>query len=106
MTTTEVKYDTNTKLERIAWLSEKDSGKEFACLMHLYNEESLTGCYHELNGRKALGLDGVSKEQYGQNLSKNIQDLLIRMRKMAYRPQPVKEVLIPKEGKRGGQPAL
>ena len=26
---------TNTKLERIAWLSQQDSGKEFECLMHL-----------------------------------------------------------------------
>lgn len=101
MTTTEVKYDTDTKLKRITWLSEKDSEKEFACLMHLYNKESLIGCYHELDGRKALGIDRVSKEQYGQNLSNNIQDLLTKMRKMGYRPQPVREVLIPKEGKAG-----
>jgi len=101
MNPTEGKYDTNTKLKRIAWLSEQDSTKEFACLMHLYNDESLTSCYQELDGRKALGHDEVSKEQYGRNLTGNIQDLLTRMKKMAYRPQPVKEVLIPKEGKRG-----
>lgn len=101
MTSTEIKYDTDTKLKRIAWLSEQDSKKEFACLMHLYNEESLTRCYQELDGRKALGQDRVSKEQYGQNLSTNIQDLLARMKKMGYRPGPVKEVLIPKEGKPG-----
>ena len=101
MTSTEIKYDTNTKLKRIAWLSKQDSTKEFAYLMHHYNEESLTNCYQELDGRKALGHDRVSKEQYGQNLSANIQDLLTRMKKMAYRPQPVKEVLIPKEGKPG-----
>ena len=101
MAPTETKYDTNTKLNRIAWLSEQDPHKEFACLMHLYNEESLTQCFHELDGKKALGTDGVSKEQYGQNLSRNIQDLFIRMKKMAYRPQPVREVLIPKEGKPG-----
>jgi RNA-directed DNA polymerase len=101
MTPTEAQYDTNTKLKRIAWLSEKDSNKEFACLMHLYNEESLTDCYHELDGRKALGHDRVSKEQYGRNLTTNIQDLLSSMKKMAYRPQPVKEVFIPKEGKPG-----
>ena len=101
MAPTETKYDTNTKLKRIAWLSKQDSRKEFACLMHLYNEESLTGCYQELDGRKALGHDRVSKEQYGQHLSTNIQGLLTRMKKMAYRPQPVREVLIPKEGKPG-----
>ena len=101
MDPTEIKYDTKTKLERIAWLSRQDSRKEFACLMHLFNEESLTTCYQELDGRKALGYDRVSKEQYGQNLQQNIQDLLTRMKKMSYRPRPVREVLIPKEGKRG-----
>jgi group II intron reverse transcriptase/maturase len=101
MTPTEVKYDTNTKLKRIAWLSEQDSSKEFASLMHLYNKESLKDCYQELDGRKALGNDRISKEQYGTNLSNNIQNLLTRMKKMAYRPKPVKEVLIPKEGKPG-----
>jgi RNA-directed DNA polymerase len=68
--------------------------------MHLYNEESLMECYRGLDGRKALGYDEISKGMYGQNLSKNIHDLLARMKKMAYRPQPVKEVFIPKEGKR------
>ena len=101
MVPTETRHSTETKLERIAWLSGKDSQKEFACLMHHYNEESLTECYHGLDGRKALGNDGVSKEQYGQSLKMNIQNLLKRMKKMAYRPQPVKKVLIPKEGKPG-----
>lgn len=106
MAPTETKYDTKTKLERIAWLSRQDPQKEFACLMHLYNEESLTNCYHELDGRKALGYDKVSKEQYGQNLQQNIQNLLTKMKKMAYRPSPVREVLINKEGKPGAKRPL
>ena len=101
MDPTEVKYDTNTKLERIAWLSKRDSKKKFASLMHLFNEESLTRCFHELDGRKALGNDKVSKEMYGQSLKSNVRKLLERMKNMAYRPQPVREVLIPKEGKPG-----
>ena len=56
-------YDTNTKLERIAWLSSRDPHKVYTCLMHLYNEESLTQCFHELDGKKAVGIDGVSKSQ-------------------------------------------
>lgn len=101
MSPTEIKYDTNTKLERIAWLSKQDSKKEFASLMHLYNEESLTRCFQEIDGKKALGNDKVSKEMYGQNLSSNITNLLKRMKDMAYRPQPVRQVFIPKEGKPG-----
>ena len=101
MPPTEQQYLTKTKLERIAWLSGRDSVKKFDCLMHLFNTESLTACFHELDGRKAVGSDRVSKEDYGQALSKNVEELVTRMKEMAYRPGPVREVLIPKEGKPG-----
>lgn len=92
---------TNTKLNRIAWLSKQDSKKEFECLMHLFNQESLIECFHELDKDKAVGVDGVTKMAYGVNLHGNIEQLMTQMKKMAYRPGPVREVLIPKEGKPG-----
>jgi RNA-directed DNA polymerase len=92
---------TITKLNRIAWLSKQDINKEFECLMHLFNKESLLECYHGLEKNKAVGIDGVDKESYGENLDANLDDLLARMKNMAYRPGPVREVLIPKEGKPG-----
>jgi group II intron reverse transcriptase/maturase len=48
-----------------------------------------------------VGIDGINKTSYEKNLEKNIQGLLKRMKDMAYRPGPVREVLIPKEGKPG-----
>lgn len=92
---------TETKLKRITWLSERDPHKEFGSLMHLFNEESLKECFHGLDPKKAVGIDGVNKESYGENLDDNIKDLMKRMKAMAYRPLPVKETLIPKEGKPG-----
>lgn len=92
---------TNTKLNRIAWLSKQDPKKEFQCLMHLFNEESLKECFHKLDGKKAVGTDRIDKEDYGQNLDANIKNLIQRMKDMAYRPKPVREVLIPKDGKLG-----
>jgi RNA-directed DNA polymerase len=92
---------TNTKLNRITWLSKQDSKKEFQCLMHLINEESLKECFYKLDGKKAVGIDGIDKESYGQNLEENIKNLIQRMKNMAYHPRPVREVLIPKEGKPG-----
>ena len=86
---------TNTKLNRIAWLSEQDSKKKIECLMHLYNQESLLECFHELDKNKAVGIDGITKTMYGVNLHKNIEQLITRMKNMAYRPNPVREVLIP-----------
>ena len=96
---------TNTKLNRIAWLSKQDSGKKFECLMHLFNQESLTECFHELDKNKAVGIDGVTKMAYGVKLYGNIEQLITKMKEMAYRPKPVRKVFIPKEGKSGaGRP--
>ena len=60
MGTTEIHETTATKLARIAKLSASDSRKRFDSLMHLYNEESLAACFCALDGKKAVGVDGVS----------------------------------------------
>lgn len=99
MGTTETYETTQTQLTRIAWLSSRDSSKKFNCLMHYFNEESLESCFHELNGRKAVGIDGVNKSNYAFNLEGNLKNLVNRMKQMSYRHQAVKQVLIPKDGK-------
>ena len=96
MKPTEFRILTKTKLNRIAWLSPRDEDKVFDNLMHLFNKESLRGCFNKLDGRKAVGIDGIDKEAYGAELDKNLEDLLVRMKKMAYRPGPVRQVLIPR----------
>lgn len=101
MGTTEDHQLTKTKLNRIAWLSKRDPTKEFRCLMHHFNEESLIDCFHQLKKNKAMGIDGIDKIKYEANLGKNIQELTQKMRNMAYRPGPVREQFIPKEGKSG-----
>jgi len=101
MVPSEHQTPTATKLARIAWLSGRDHAKKFECLMHHFNVESLTACFHELDGRKATGIDRVNKDDYGALLSDNLEALVERMKRMAYRPGPVREVLIPKEGKPG-----
>lgn len=101
MEPTETSSSTVTKLERIAWLSAANRDKEFHQLMHHFNLESLLQCFHELDGRKAVGADGVTKEKYQENLIPNLLNLLDRMKRMAYIPGAVRLVLIPKEGKPG-----
>ncbi len=70
-------------------------------LVRYFNEDSLRACYHELDGMKAIGSDGVDKAKYGENLDENLRDLVDRMKRMAYIPGTVRQVLIPKEGKLG-----
>ena len=98
MVTTDNQQLTETKLRRIAWLSSKDKGKKFNNLMHLFNEESLTQCYQGLDGKKAIGIDRVSKYDYSGRLQENIKDLVIKMKEMKYKPGNIREVKIPKEG--------
>lgn len=93
--------DTATKLKQIAELSQRKREEVFNNLMHLFNKQSLRECFHELDGRKALGADGISKDKYKEGLERNLEDLLWRMKQMAYRPEAVRQVLIPKEGKAG-----
>lgn len=98
---TKPELKTETKLKRIAQQSAENPEVIFDWLMPHYNKESLSGCYRELDGRKAVGVDRQTKEEYGRNLDRNIEDLIERMKRMAYRPGPVREKLIPKEGKSG-----
>ena len=95
---TEPQVTTDTKLKRIAWLSRQDTKKEFNNLMHL-NVESLRQCFDELDARKAVGADGIDKEEYRENLEENLENLITRMKRMGYRSGPVRQVLIPKAGK-------
>ncbi len=97
---------TTTKLNRITWLSKQDPNKEFECLMHLFNKESLLECFHSLDGNKAVGISGMTKSDYSENLDRNIDNLIDDMKKMAYRPRPVRKVLIPKEGSPGAKRPL
>lgn len=101
MGTTEPPRYADTELTKIAWMSAQDAQQVFHSLMHHFNVTSLSRCYHELDGGKAMGADGVSKISYGENLQENVSELVAQMKRMAYRPSPVRQVRIPKEGKPG-----
>lgn len=91
----------NPALARIADLSGRQPDMQFRQLMHHINELSLRQCFEKLDRNAAIGSDGVSKDQYEQNLDSHLATLVTRMKQMSYRPNPVREVLIPKEGKVG-----
>lgn len=88
-------------MNRIALLSSGDHGKVFETLMHHIDYGALERNFDRLDPKKAVGIDGVRKEEYGRNLNANLNALLDQMKRMAYIPRPVKEVLIPKEGQPG-----
>lgn len=88
---------TTTGIERIARLARSQPATEFTALMHHYSVDNLRACFESLDGNKALGVDGVSKSGYGQNLEENLRELHQKLLAMSYRPQAVRRVEIPKE---------
>lgn len=68
-----------TKLERIAEISAETKKPVFTSIYHLINAELLKQCHKELDGKKAVGVDKVTKEEYGKNLDRNIEDLVQRL---------------------------
>lgn len=88
-----------TKLARIAEIAKENPKEQFTSLYHLLNEELLTQCHRELDGNKATGVDQVTKAAYEENLELNIKDLVERLKRKSYRPQPVRRTYIPKDEK-------
>lgn len=86
-----------TKLERISQLSRENPNMVFTSVGHMINQELLRECHAEMDGDKAVGIDGVTKEEYGRKLDENLDALVERLKKKAYKPKPAKRVHIPKD---------
>ena len=56
----------------------------------------LLQCHKELDGNKAVGVDEITKKEYERNLEQNIDDLVERLKRKSYKPQPSIRVYIPK----------
>ena len=69
----------------------------FHSLAHLLDVPALERAYQRLRKDAAVGVDGVTKEQYGQALEGNLLDLHERLVSKRYRHQPIRRVHIPKE---------
>ena len=65
-------------------------------LMHNVNEETLLAKHVRQSKKKATGVDGIDKLEYDKNAEGNIADLVLRMKRFSYRPQPVRRTYIPK----------
>lgn len=85
-----------TKLAGIAEVAKHRPHEKFTSLAHLIDVNMLRICHIEMDGNKASGIDEITKETYNGNLEENLVDLVLRMKRHAYRPLPVRRVYIPK----------
>ena len=86
-----------TKLARISTLSANNPDMVFTSIGHLIDVELLSACHRDMDGKKAVGIDGVTKDEYGAKLKENLEILLKRLKNKSYRPKPALRVEIPKD---------
>ena len=79
-----------TKLLRIAQIAREKPEEKFISLAHHINIEALTESHNKMAADKAAGIDGETKSEYDKNLESNLKDLVGRMKRQSYRPQPVR----------------
>ncbi len=95
----------STDLKRIGERARKSPGVVFTSLYHHVTDvDNLRQCYEDLDGRKAVGVDGVTKQRYGEQLEENLSELSKRLKNMGYRPHPKRRSYIPKAGSAKGRP--
>jgi len=87
----------STKLARIGELSTNDGLIVFNNLGHIMDKAMLRDIFQQLDGRKAVGLDGMTKTEYSKNLEENLEELLRRIRRGTYKPKPSRITEIAKE---------
>jgi group II intron reverse transcriptase/maturase len=85
------------ELMKVAERAKRHPEQRILALAHLIDEPALERAFQSLRRDAAVGVDGVTVEQYGGQLVANLQALRTRMKAGQYRHQPVRRVNIPKE---------
>ena len=86
-------------LTRIGERARKEPKLKFTSIYHFVTDKDhLRACYEGIDPGAAVGIDGVTKEEYGKELERNLEELAERLNRMGYKPKPVKRKLIPKAG--------
>lgn len=87
----------NTRLLHFTRKARDEPHLRFNALMGLLSDpDGLRDSFERQDGRKAPGVDGIRKEHYGNGLDDRLGDLSARLRRLGYRPKPVRRVHIPK----------
>src|SRR6516225_10458546 len=87
-----------TKQERIAALAKRSPQMAFTSLAYLMDIDWLKEAYQRTRKDGAVGVDGVTAEEYERDLEGNLQRLLDRVKSGTYQAPPVRRVHIPKGG--------
>jgi RNA-directed DNA polymerase len=88
--------DMSPGLLKVVERAKREPEGRFNSLAHLIDVPALERAYRRQRAAAAVGVDGITKEQYGQSLEANLQALYARLKAKRYRHQPIRRVHIPK----------
>ncbi len=75
-----------------------DKFKEFALIHKVWSEKNLVQAWKSVKANKgSAGVDGITIEQFEQNLQQNLNEIHRLLKEKRYEPRPVLRVLIPKD---------
>ena len=90
------KKEVSTKQERIAENARNLSEASFTALAHHIDGEWLWVAQERVRRDGALGVDGVTAEEYEKHLWENLRELESRMKSGRYKAPPVRRSYVPK----------
>ena len=79
-------------LDRVRRVAKGDGTLRFTALLHHVTVDLLRSSYHNLKKRAAPGVDGVTWQEYGQDLEAQLSDLHGRIHRGAYQARPSRRV--------------
>lgn len=88
--------DALTSLQWIGRRAKEKPEEKFTNLLSHIKLPLLTEAYNRLRKKAAVGVDGVTWAEYGENLEERLLDVQDRVHRGSYHPQPVRRVHIPK----------
>lgn len=95
---TQGRADASTALERVGQKAATDKETRFNNLLSHLKVPLLRQAYERLKRDAAPGVDGVTWDEYGEQLEARLIDLQDRIHRGSYHPPPVRRVYIPKPG--------
>jgi RNA-directed DNA polymerase len=96
MSDAQTSMNLSPKLMKVAERAKRDPEARLLALAYVMDEELLKEAFGRIHKDAAVGVDGVTKEQYGAHLDDSVRRLHARMKEGRYRHQPIRRVHIPK----------
>ena len=93
---TQSRKPTMSGLMRVREVANQEPKTKFNVLMHHVTVDLLRQSFLKLKRQSAVGVDGLSWQDYEENLEDRLLDLNTRIHTNRYRPKPSRRVYIPK----------